>query len=186
MRKTIVINLFAGPGSGKSTTCAGLFYHFKNGGINCEMALEYAKDKVWEESLHVLSNQIYVFGKQLHKLWRLNGKVDIIITDSPLPISIMYDKTNNKELEGLVIQQFNEFNNYNFFISRGNKYNPAGRMQSEEEAKELDKEMINVLDNHNIPYTIVNRDEAVTQIIHSIADRIKAADRDIVRKGGKA
>lgn len=41
-----VINLFAGPGSGKSTTCAGVFNKLKLAGINCEMALEYAKDKV--------------------------------------------------------------------------------------------------------------------------------------------
>lgn len=40
-----VINLFAGPGSGKSTTCAGVFSKLKLAGVNCEMALEYAKDK---------------------------------------------------------------------------------------------------------------------------------------------
>lgn len=66
-----VINLFAGPGSGKSTTCAGVFSKLKLAGVNCEMALEYAKDKVWEQSFHTLDNQIYIFGKQLHRLWRL-------------------------------------------------------------------------------------------------------------------
>ena len=64
----IVVNLFAGPGSGKSTTCAGVFSKLKLAGVNCEMALEYAKDKVWENSLDVLDDQIYVFGKQLHRL----------------------------------------------------------------------------------------------------------------------
>ena len=54
----IVVNLFAGPGSGKSTTCAGVFSKLKLIGINCEMALEYAKDKVWENSLDVLNDQI--------------------------------------------------------------------------------------------------------------------------------
>ena len=46
MKHTIVVNLIGGPGSGKSTTAAGLFYNLKKLGINCEMALEYAKDKV--------------------------------------------------------------------------------------------------------------------------------------------
>ena len=42
----IVVNLFAGPGSGKSTTCAGLFSKLKLAGIYCEMVLEYAKELV--------------------------------------------------------------------------------------------------------------------------------------------
>ena len=46
----IVINLFAGPGVGKSTTAARVFAELKLKGVNCEMALEFAKDKVWEES----------------------------------------------------------------------------------------------------------------------------------------
>ena len=50
----IVVNLFAGPGSGKSTTCAGVFAKLKLAGVNCEMALEYAKDKVWEERIKYL------------------------------------------------------------------------------------------------------------------------------------
>ena len=48
----LVINLFGGPGCGKSTIAALLFGKLKQNGINCEMALEYAKDKVWEESGH--------------------------------------------------------------------------------------------------------------------------------------
>ncbi len=42
--------------------------------INCEMALEFAKDKVWEESFKTMDDEIYIFGKQFHKIWRL--KVD--------------------------------------------------------------------------------------------------------------
>ena len=35
-KDTLIINLIGGPGSGKSTTAAGLFYKLKQMGIDCE------------------------------------------------------------------------------------------------------------------------------------------------------
>nr|DAE52051.1 MAG TPA: MutS-like protein [Bacteriophage sp.] len=156
-----VINLFAGPGSGKSTTCAGVFSKLKLAGINCEMALEYAKDKVWEQSFHTLDNQIYIFGKQLHRLWRLKDQVDLVITDSPLLFSIIYDKTCNEKFRDLVLDQFNQFENINYFITRGNTYNPKGRMQTLEESIDLDCRIASLLDSNNIPFNFVNKMDAV-------------------------
>ena len=46
----------------------------KSLGINSELATEYAKDKVWEESFGVFNDQVYIFGKQLHRLRKLLGK----------------------------------------------------------------------------------------------------------------
>ena len=78
MKKTLIVNLIGGPGSGKSTCASGIFYQLKKLGINCELALEFAKDKVWEESIKTLDDQFYIFGKQYHKLFRLMDKVDVI------------------------------------------------------------------------------------------------------------
>ena len=164
----IVINLFAGPGSGKSTTCAGLFHKLKLAGVNCVMALEYAKDKVWEESYKILDDQIYVFGKQLHRIFRLKDKVDVVITDSPLPLSIYYDKSANPYFADLVMNQFNEFNNINYFIVRDDTYNPKGRMQTEQEAKEIDSVVSLILGYYNIKYTKVTKSEAVDKIFNDV------------------
>lgn len=56
MEKTIVVNLIGGPCSGKSTIASGLFYANKKLGINAELALEFAKDKVWEESFRTMDD----------------------------------------------------------------------------------------------------------------------------------
>ncbi len=164
----IVVNLFAGPGSGKSTTCAGVFAKLKLAGVNCEMALEYAKDKVWEESNKVLDDQIYVFGKQLHRIFRLKDKVDVVITDSPILLSIIYDKTRNKYFSDLVLNQFNNFDNRNYFIERTTVYNPKGRLQTEDEAKEIDKVLLDLLKDCNIEYDSVGKNEAVDYIFNKI------------------
>lgn len=48
--KTLVVNLFGGPGTGKSTLSANIFARLKMDGVDVEMAPEYVKEVVWEES----------------------------------------------------------------------------------------------------------------------------------------
>ena len=43
-----VINLFAGPGAGKSTTAAGLFHLMKIAGMNVELVTEFSRSWVVE------------------------------------------------------------------------------------------------------------------------------------------
>lgn len=153
-KKTLIVNLYAGPGTGKSSTMAGVFSELKWRGVNCEMAPEFAKEKVWEESLKILGNQIYVFGKQLHAIHRLIGKVEVIITDSPLLLSIVYGKNEGEAFKNLVLDVHHRFNNFNIFLKRKKKYNPSGRLQTEKEAKDKDKEIVNLLKANNIEHWI--------------------------------
>jgi ABC-type dipeptide/oligopeptide/nickel transport system ATPase component len=172
MKKTLVINLIGGPGCGKSTTAAGIFYELKKNGVDCEMSLEFAKDKVWENSLQTLDDQIYVFGKQFHKLWRLNGKVDVVITDSPLLLSSYYNKEESNYFDDFVVEQYNRFDNLLFFIERTEQYQENGRIQTEEESKEIDYVLKNIMDARGITYETVKCDNAVSEITNKILTEI--------------
>lgn len=169
MKETLFINLFGGPGTGKSTFCAELFAMLKKRGIDCEMALEYAKDVVWEESFHKLKNQIYIFGKQHSRLYRLNGKVDVVITDSPLINSIIYDQTNNTYLKELVLHEFSKLNMLNYHLIRTTEYNPNGRTQTLEGALEVDSIYKQLLDDNRIPYIEY---DISTNNLHPVIDEI--------------
>lgn len=152
MIKPLVLNLVAGPGAGKSTTAAGVFSKLKLRGVNCELVTEYAKDKVWEESYRVLEDQIYVLGKQHHRLFRLKDKVDAIITDSPVFLSAYYGTDTTILFDEFVAETYASYNNITVFLERQKHYNPAGRMQSEEEAREIDRELKDLMERLHISY----------------------------------
>lgn len=153
-RKTLVVNLFAGPGSGKSTTAAGVFFELKSRGVNCELATEFVKDLVWEERHKAIDNQIYIFAKQHHRITRLLDEVDVIITDSPLLLTHVYDTQSNYLLRNLATYEHNKLWTFNVFVKRQKEFNPKGRMQTYEEARKLDRTIANVLDDLEIPYEV--------------------------------
>ena len=165
-KNPLVINLIGGPGSGKSTTMAGVFYELKKRGVNCEMVPEYAKDRVYEEAFNTLQDQIYVFAKQSHKIWRLKDKVDIIVMDASLLTIPIYDKTHNSILKKMVIEEFNRSENLVYFIDRvGIEYKNEGRTESFTEAQAIDKHYVDICKEYHIPFKAVNATEAVDLII---------------------
>ena len=115
-----------------------------------------------------LNDQIYIFGKQYHKLWRLNNKVDVIITDSPLLVSLYYNKEESKYFNDFVVEQYNKFNNVLYFINRPDDYQTNGRTQTEEESKNIDKVLKNLITNYNISYKEIDCYKAVEEIIKDI------------------
>ncbi len=167
--KTLVVNFFGGPGVGKSSTCAGVFSGLKWHDVNCEMALEFAKDKVWEGSEHVLTNQLYIFGKQYHRIWRLSVKVDVILTDTPILNSLLYYEGGNSHFLKMVVAEHAKLRNLNILLSREKDYNPAGRLQSEEKAKSLDLRIREILDYLEEPYIeIPANSRAIPEIVSKI------------------
>jgi len=147
VNKKLIINFYGGPGSGKSTSATALFSQLKFMDINCEYVSEYAKDLTWAKRHNELDNQIYIFGKQYHKMHRLK-EVDIIVTDSPLLLSLIYSKGYPfyDELKALVLKVNKSFDNINIFLNRTKKYNPSGRNQTAEESIQIDRDILELLE----------------------------------------
>ena len=167
----IIVNLFGVPGAGKSTGAAYIFSQLKMRGINAELITEFAKDKVWENNEKVFKNQLYLFGKQSFRISRVQDEVDVIVTDSPLLLSIFYNKTPilGEHFNYVVYDVFNSYNNMNYLIHRTKPYNPSGRMQTEEESNALAQPMVDLLTNWNVPYSNISGDiDGYDQIVSEV------------------
>lgn len=171
MKNTLVVNLFGGPGCGKSTLMAAIFHQLKLKGYDCEMVTEFMKDLVWEKRTETFKDELYIFAKQNHRLFRVNGKVDIIVTDRPLLLTNAYNQ-DDKELCSLCLKTFNQYNNLNFLLKRETVYQENGRIQSEEEAMQIDKITEDLLKSNRINYYTVNNNDLV-DIIEIIKLHVK-------------
>ena len=168
-----VLNLFGGPGVGKSTAAAGLLYEMKKKGLNVEIAMEYAKDVVWEKRYNILDDQIYIFAKQQRRISRLmDSGIDWVITDSPIPLGLVYLRPAmlSENFDRLVMEVFNQYTNHNFLLQRNFEYNPIGRNQKdEEEAREFDRKVESLLDAFCVGFeTIPGGEVAVAEILSRI------------------
>ena len=150
----ILVNLYGAPGSGKSTGAAYIFSKLKMAGVDAELVTEFVKDKVWEESKEPFNNQAYIFGRQYFRISRCANKVDVIVTDSPLPLSIYYNTSEvlGQEFNEMVMKVSNSFNTKNYLLTRVKPYTPNGRLQTEEESNKIASDLWNFLDMWDIEY----------------------------------
>jgi hypothetical protein len=178
MKDTIIVNFFAGPGCGKSTGASWLFSQLKLNGVDCEYVTEFAKDKVWENNGEVFKCEFYITGKQSFKISRCFGKVDVIITDSPIAISMAYSESD--KFKAAVLEEFNKYekNNMNIFLKRVVPYDTNGRLQTEDVAKNIDNTIKNVLDESNIPYYYIDGNtDGYNDVLNMVLEKLKFLKR---------
>lgn len=150
----IVVNLYGAPGAGKSTGAAYVFSMLKMSGINAELITEYAKDMAWENNTTAIDNQAYIFGQQYYKTTRCEDKVDVIITDSPILLSALYNHSQvlGEEFNNTVARVAKSYKTLDYMILRDKPYNPVGRFQTEEESDAMSKRIEELLDRYQIKY----------------------------------
>lgn len=157
---TVVVNLYGGPGAGKSTTRAGVFHKLKMYGVNVEEVAEYAKDLTWEGRDYALSNQLYVFAKQFKRMDMLMGKVDVLVTDSPLLLSSVYANDRMPKSFHKLVRHADEHPfRMDYFIERVKPYSTVGRNQTVDEADAIATRVLDTVLAAGVLPTIIKGDE---------------------------
>lgn len=137
---TRILNFFSGPGAGKSTTKAGTFFLMKSQGVRAVQIEEYATEKSVEEDWATLADQSKVTSEQEKRQRRYLGKVDWVLTDSPLVLGVLYAQGEHatKAFHQEVWDLFDSYQNVNIWLDRVKPYQQYARHHDEDEARELD------------------------------------------------
>lgn len=153
---TVVVNMFAGPGAGKTTCAWEIASALKKRGRVVEYVSEVAKEYVWDENTEMLDgsikNQRSLFEEQDRRVQRLMGKVEVIVTDSPILLNAIYLKEKNADFNNEVINRFKKQRNFNVFVERGKKYEKEGRIHNYEESLNIDKQIQDLLSENQFYY----------------------------------
>lgn len=152
-----VINFYGGPNSGKSTKAAGLYYKMNMAGYSVELNNEFAKECVWEDNVPMLKDQLYMLAHQHRKILRLVGKVDYVITDSPVMLSGIYRELYDGPLYSDLIDKlarecYDKYDNINFMLERPDNFEQIGRAQNLEDSINIDQAILEMFRDEEIPF----------------------------------
>lgn len=190
MKNTLVINMLAGPGAGKTACAWEVASELKKRNFVTEYVPEYAKELVWDGNTELLDgsrkNQMQLLAVQENRIHRLVGKVDFIVTDSPILLNPLYltegTAAEKQEYTDSVFQRFNQYNNFCVFVERGQSFEKEGRIHNEEQSRQIDRQITGLLREYGIffgSYTYERIHYIVPNCIKTLERLNKAAPEGI-------
>lgn len=177
------INLFGGPGVGKSTLAGWLFFELKHKRYPVEIVTEYVKHWVYggREIKHF--DQVYLFAKQQQEELRfINNGVKHIVTDSPCCLPAVYAAISKFEGNRMIAEQLIQLSKaydklfpcINIFLTRNDTaYIQEGRYQDLAAAKEVDKLVMQFYDPQK---DILANYEQKEDILTEVCKRLDSED----------
>lgn len=170
----VVINIFGGPGTGKSTCATWLAAELKSSNYSIELVTEYIKKWAWMKLAPQSWDGLYVFAKQLQSVDVITRNNVSVVSDSPLLMQLAYLEGTPyyKELTKIVRTFESQFPILNFYLLRKVPYVEAGRYQNLGEAIVMDQKILSLLEENNVRYKTVDprfgRDEMLLHCIEAL------------------
>ena len=173
-----IINLFGGPGIGKSSIAAGLVYKLKRKHISCDAPYEFPKALAWDNNGVAIKDQMYVIANQHRGIAKSYGKVQYIIVDSPILLSLVYKNYYNdsqsypsclygKEFDDLILSMNSFYSSVNIVLKRNTEgvHNEEERYQNLEDSIRLDNAIKSKLDECGVSYIEVDVNKSTVNSI---------------------
>jgi hypothetical protein len=157
---TKVINIIGGPGCDKSLISSAIILYLHLHNKTVETIPDFAKSLVWQRNYEVLKNQYFIAQRQYEMLNLLDGQVQFLITECSLPQVLYYNESYTQNIcdvgktRAQILEWYHQHDNINIFVERGNKkYVHTGRFQNEEQAREVDQGLRELMEREKLDYT---------------------------------
>ncbi len=174
------INLFGGPGTGKSLLALRLAPDLRCRGFKLELSLEYVKSWVFEGHKVEPLDQFYLFAKQLRQeslMLRTPGT--IVLTDAPLWQCAAYSyRDGPQEITRSLYEAAYYFDGLypplNLLLSRVFEYDARGRWETPYQAELMDGTIFDCLGDSGLPHVKVDP-RFPDDVLSLVLDRIQTA-----------
>ena len=200
-RDTLVVNLYGGPGVGKTSLAHRLMAELMGKGYVCEYVPEYAKELVWElnspyataaarsAAARCLDGSVWsqrrIWEEQSSRVNRLMGQCDVVICDSPTPLSLVYLSidscagTDYERLRADIMSDYRQHDNFDVLIRRPNiPYETTGRIQSAGDARATDELVTDLLDREGIQRISYLKGHTEAKLLARLRERRQAKRHD--------
>jgi len=145
------ICFFGGPGLGKSTIGARLFADLKQTGLRVEFAIEHVKNWTFIDRHIDGWDQPYLLGRQIqYSHYPLQNGADLVVEESPPELNAWYATYFNlpaaEELMDVAWKYSKVYPTLYVYLDRQDHfYDSFGRFQDIEDAKRIDKSVLDML-----------------------------------------
>jgi nicotinamide riboside kinase len=153
MINKLCVNLLGSPSSGKTIVATSLFAKLKARHLDAVYVPEFAKECAVEGNPTIFENQLYIWATQQYRVFCAYRHSPITITDSPILLGALYNSTNSPLCE-LILAEHQKYNNLNVLLRLNTEfpYSMIGRVHSQEQSYEIDQNLQNFLEEHEIPF----------------------------------
>lgn len=173
----LVVNLYAGPSSGKSTLAGDIFTKLKRAGIQAEIPPEIAKLRSQRADFGFLADQLAVFGETQHQLnMAKRSGAEVAVVDSPLLLSLVYaPRPYLATFPALVREVFESLGpSLDYFLKRDPKiaFSQVGRIHDESQSHQKDREILEMMQEQRLKIQMIDSSEQSASIV--VNDTLRA------------
>ena len=187
-RSALIVNLFGGPGIGKTTLAARIFAALKTHGIEAACPEEYAKIAIWQGRSYLLDNQLILLGRTWDTITSLSEKVDVIVLDSPILLCSHYaGESEGPHFHETVLDFHQRNDRVNILLKRdkGIAYSTSGRRETSQQAMGIDTRIEGLLSQAKEEFTSMSTDDGnFASLVDFLVDTISSRNSYIFSHQG--